>query len=120
MLKIGEFARICQVSTQTLRYYDSAGILRADRIDPQSGYRYYNREKLEEFQEIQTLNHAGFSLNEIKLLHTGSKKARSELLARKRNEFEQKKASMEKSLALLAQLETELAEEGDPGNGERL
>ena len=34
MLKIGEFAKICNVSTQTLRYYDAEKILCADEIDP--------------------------------------------------------------------------------------
>ena len=109
MLKIGEFARMCGVSTQTLRYYDSAGILRADHIDPHTGYRYYDHDKLAMFQEIQSLNHAGFSLREIKLLHNGSKAARAHLLACKREEFEQKTQHYAQSLALLEQLEQQLA-----------
>ena len=71
MLKIGEFARICRVSTQTLRYYDAEGVLCADHIDPESGYRYYAPEKLETFRQIQTYKDAGFSLDEIKDVMVG-------------------------------------------------
>lgn len=41
MIKIGELAKICRVSVQTLRYYDKIGLLCADRVDTDSGYRYY-------------------------------------------------------------------------------
>lgn len=33
MIKIGDFAKICNVSPQTLRYYDAEGILKADHTD---------------------------------------------------------------------------------------
>lgn len=41
MLKIGEFARICQVSIKTLRHYDALGLLRPAEINADSGYRFY-------------------------------------------------------------------------------
>jgi DNA-binding transcriptional MerR regulator len=44
MLKIGEFARLSQVSMRTLRHYDALGILRPSHIDPESGYRLYQKE----------------------------------------------------------------------------
>ena len=66
MLKISEFARICNVSSQTLRYYAAEGLLCPDEIDPKSGYRYYSPEKIETLYRIQNYKEAGFSLDEIK------------------------------------------------------
>ena len=66
MLKIGEFAKICNVSTQTLRYYDAEKILCADAVDQYSGYRYYHPDKIQVYQKIAALKDMGFSLEEIK------------------------------------------------------
>ena len=41
MIKIGDLAKICNVSTQTLRYYDAEGVLKPDITDSSSGYRFY-------------------------------------------------------------------------------
>lgn len=104
MLKIGEFARICQVSTQTLRYYHAEGVLLADRIDPQTGYRYYKTEKIKTFGEIQTLKQAGFSLDEIKLLLSGSEEDRMLVLAQKRTALTEERNRIDTSLALIERL----------------
>jgi len=88
MLKIGEFARACGVSAQTIRYYDTEGILCADYIDPVSGYRYYAPEKLETFRCIQTYKEAGFSLEEIKLLLAADIKSRDAMMQAKRQEIQ--------------------------------
>lgn len=66
MLKIGEFAKICNVNVQTLRYYDKIGVLCADRIDQATGYRYYSKDKIKTFQLIEQLKQLDFSLEEIK------------------------------------------------------
>ncbi len=66
MLKIGEFAKMCGASVQTLRYYDQIGVFCADYIDPDSGYRYYSRDKLKTFALIEQLKQLDFSLDEIK------------------------------------------------------
>ncbi|MBQ9780743.1 MAG: MerR family transcriptional regulator [Clostridia bacterium] len=104
MLKIGEFARICQVSTQTLRYYHAEGVLLADRIDPHTGYRYYKTDKIKTFGEIQTLKQAGFSLEEIKILLTGSEEARTVLLAQKRTALSKERDRINASLVLVERL----------------
>jgi len=66
MLKIGEFAKMCGASVQTLRYYDQIGVFCADYIDPDSGYRYYSQDKIKTFQLIEQLKQLDFSLDEIK------------------------------------------------------
>ena len=42
MLSIGEFSKICQVSTKTLRYYAEIGLILPDEINLENGYRYYS------------------------------------------------------------------------------
>ena len=66
MLKIGELAKICNVSASTLRFYDTEGLLCPDYIDEESGYRYYGEEKIQTFRKIETLKEMNFSLDEIK------------------------------------------------------
>lgn len=104
MLKIGEFARICQVSTQTLRYYHAEGVLMADKIDPQTGYRYYDAAKIKTFGEIRTLQQAGFTLEEIKVLLSGNEDARAVLLAQKRAELSAERDRINASLILVERL----------------
>ena len=55
MLKIGEFARLSQVSVKTLRHYDALGVLRPALVDPESGYRLYDIGQLVEVVRILTL-----------------------------------------------------------------
>ena len=47
MLSIGEFSKICKVSTKTLRYYDEIGLINPSKINQENGYRYYSIEQLE-------------------------------------------------------------------------
>ena len=41
MLSIGEFSKICQVSTKTLRYYAEIGLILPNEINYENRYRYY-------------------------------------------------------------------------------
>ena len=49
MIKIGDLAKICNVSTQTLRYYDAEGVLKPDITDSSSGYRFYSVDAVEKY-----------------------------------------------------------------------
>ncbi|HTK11180.1 MAG TPA: MerR family transcriptional regulator [Ktedonobacteraceae bacterium] len=81
MLKIGEFARLSQVSIKTLRHYDMQGVLRPSQIDPESGYRLYEMEQLADMMRILALKDCGFALEEItQLLQTHDIKAIEALL----------------------------------------
>ena len=51
MIKIGEFAKICNVSAQTLRYYDAEGVLKADVVDSSSGYRFYSIDAVDRYKK---------------------------------------------------------------------
>ena len=66
MLKISEFAKLCNTSEKTLRFYDKVGVLKAEYIHPDNGYRYYSRAQLEQYNRIVELKEVGFTLEEIR------------------------------------------------------
>ncbi|GAA3413254.1 MerR family transcriptional regulator [Paenibacillus hodogayensis] len=68
MLTIGEFSKICEVSTKTLRYYDEIGLINPDEINPENGYRYYSIKQLKKMLLINRLKSYHFSLEEIKAI----------------------------------------------------
>lgn len=65
-LSIKEMGQRRGVSSKTLRYYDSIGIFKADYVDPDTGYRYYDPQQYEKLGTILELRSLNFSLNEIK------------------------------------------------------
>src|SRR5574341_1009041 len=68
MFRIGEFARIAQVSGRLLHYYDQIGLLSPLHIDPQTGYRYYSASQLPDLNRILALKELGLSLDQIRRL----------------------------------------------------
>jgi DNA-binding transcriptional MerR regulator len=68
MLKIGDFSKLAQVSTRTLRYYDELGLLKPRIIDSGSGYRYYEVQQLARLNRILALKDLGLGLEEITAL----------------------------------------------------
>ena len=89
MIKIGEFAKLCGVDAQTLRYYDKIGVLCADYVDESSGYRYYKEEKLQGFQLILDLKNLNFSLDEIKRFFLASPEQQKAFYFQKKRALEQ-------------------------------
>ncbi|HLZ56049.1 MAG TPA: MerR family transcriptional regulator [Ktedonosporobacter sp.] len=65
LLKIGEFARVGQVSIATLRHYEKEGLLKANALDPETGYRYYALDQLPRLNRILALKDLGFPLEQI-------------------------------------------------------
>jgi DNA-binding transcriptional MerR regulator/effector-binding domain-containing protein len=65
MFKIGEFARMGQVSVRTLRHYEDLGLLRPVEIDRFTGYRYYSTTQLPRLNRILALKDMGLSLEQI-------------------------------------------------------
>lgn len=66
MLNIGEFARLGQVSPRMLRHYDELGLLKPDRVDPASNYRFYTARQLGRLHRIVALRDLGFTLDQIR------------------------------------------------------
>lgn len=66
MLNTGEFARLGQVSPRMLRHYDEIGLLRPERVDPASGYRFYSVHQLDRLHRVVALRDIGFGLEQIR------------------------------------------------------
>lgn len=66
MLSISQFAKICRTTVKTIRHYDNIGLLPADYISAETGYRYYRKRTAAKYYQILALKEAGFTLNDIK------------------------------------------------------
>ncbi|WP_432077385.1 MerR family transcriptional regulator [Streptomyces sp. YPW6] len=65
MFTIGDFARYGRVSPRMLRHYDAIGLLRPDRTDPATGYRFYGAAQLARLNRILALKDLGFTLQQV-------------------------------------------------------
>ncbi|MFD6422416.1 MerR family transcriptional regulator [Streptomyces sp. NPDC060198] len=65
MFTIGDFARYGRVSPRMLRHYDAIGLLRPDRTDPATGYRFYGAAQLARLNRVIALKELGFTLQEV-------------------------------------------------------
>ncbi len=86
MFRIGDFSRLSKTTIKTLRYYDEEGLLKPQRVDVITNYRYYTTEQLVQLHGIQSLRQAGLSVTEIKAIRAGSSAA--EILLRRKAELE--------------------------------
>lgn len=72
MLSIGEFSNICRLPIKTLRYYSDIELVVPEQVNPQTGYRYYSINQLEQVLYITRLKSYNFSLEEIKRIMDSS------------------------------------------------
>ncbi len=70
--QIGDFAKMAQISHKQLKYYEQCGLLTPARIDPDSGYRYYEAEQLRSVAHVRAFMSMGFATAEIKELLTAA------------------------------------------------
>jgi DNA-binding transcriptional MerR regulator len=117
MIKIGDFARLAQVSIVTLRHYDDIGLLKPSTVDKFTGYRYYSIEQLPRLNRILALKDLGFSLEQIEaMLSAVSLEEMRGMLKLRQAEQEQKLAEEEARLRRIAirlrqiELEAKVAE----------
>jgi DNA-binding transcriptional MerR regulator len=113
MIKIGDFARLSQVSVVTLRYYDEMDLLKPVKVDPFTGYRFYSAAQLPRLNRILALKDLGFSLEQIKLMLADGLTSGQlrKMLTLQRTEVEKRLAEEEERLrrieARLRQIELE-------------
>ena len=65
MYTIGDFSKITGLTVKTLRFYHETGLLTPSHVDEQTGYRYYDRSKIETARVITHLRSLDLSLEEI-------------------------------------------------------
>jgi DNA-binding transcriptional MerR regulator len=63
-MRIGELAERAGTTTRALRYYESRGLLTAQRDG--NGHRTYTEDDLRQLQQIRTLQDFGFELEETR------------------------------------------------------
>lgn len=76
MIKIGELASLTGVSIQTIRYYESEGLISPIEVDRWTNYRYYDDSSIERLSKITHLKSLGFSLKKIRNLSEETIKAK--------------------------------------------
>src|SRR5215468_6863542 len=65
MFRVGEFAKLSQVSARMLRHYDELGLVKPARVDSFTGYRYYSTDQLARLNRLRALRDMGLSLEQI-------------------------------------------------------
>jgi protein phosphatase len=66
LLTIGAFARASRLSPKALRLYDELGLLPPARVDPVTGYRFYEPDQLERARLVAWLRQLGMPLAQIR------------------------------------------------------
>lgn len=116
MYKIGDFSKLAQVSTRTLRYYDELGLLKPHLIDDETGYRFYAADQLPRLNRILALKDLGFELQNIsQLLHddVSASQLREYLVIQERDLAQQIYADQERLARVREQIE-QIEQENDP------
>ena len=67
-LTIGDFSVMTHLSIKTLRYYHQVKLLEPAKIDPDTGYRYYQVEQIPTAQIIQRFRELKMPVEEIKTM----------------------------------------------------
>ena len=65
LFSIGDVAKLFHLSVSSLRHYEAAGLLQPERVDPQTGYRYYSTRQFEVLNTIRYLRALDMPLPEI-------------------------------------------------------
>ncbi|MEN6347895.1 MAG: MerR family transcriptional regulator [Syntrophomonas sp.] len=68
MYTIGQFSRICRVTTKALRHYEKMGLLIPAHVDDYNQYRYYSREQVDAVKGILFMKDLGIPLKIIKTI----------------------------------------------------
>ncbi len=63
---MGEFLLRTRLSPKALRLYEDQGLIRPDRVDPHSGYRWYDPAQVGRARTIGLLRRAGMPLARVR------------------------------------------------------
>lgn len=111
MLRIGEFARLANVSIKLVRHYDEIGLLPAHAIDAVTKYRYYSVTQLARLNQLLVYRSLGFSLKEVRRLlgaEQSPEQLRDMLLQRRRSlraKISAERAQLDEVEARIAQID---------------
>ena len=74
-ISAGAFARMCQTTRDTLRYYEKQGIL-VPKKSEKNGYHYYSYAQISSYYFISTFRGLGCSVEDIKEYLLGGEEVR--------------------------------------------
>lgn len=66
--KIGQVSKLVNIRIETLRYYDSIGLLKPTYVEPTTLYRYYSVDDLNRLSSILMLRRIGVSIKDVNKL----------------------------------------------------
>lgn len=66
LFSIGTVAQLFGINIKTLRFYQEAGVLPPEYVDPKTGYRYYSTKQFERLNTIKYLRAMDIPLKQIK------------------------------------------------------
>jgi len=72
VFSIGDFSKITGLTVKTLRYYHEQGLLEPTCVDEQTGYRYYDRAKIETARIVAHLRSLDLSIDEVREILRGA------------------------------------------------
>src|SRR4029079_9559445 len=108
LVPIGDFSRMTHLSVKALRFYHDQGLLEPARIDPSSGYRFYDTGQVPVAQVIRRFRDLDMPLDHVRAVLTAPDAAtRTKEIHAQRAAMESKLAELQVSVSSLrALLET--------------
>ena len=70
LVPIGDFSRMTHLSVKALRFYHDQGLLEPARIDPSSGYRFYDTGQVPVAQVIRRFRDLDMPLDQVRAVLT--------------------------------------------------
>lgn len=115
LLRIGEFAKLGQVSIKTLRFYEAEGLLKPEYVNPETGYRYYRMPQSEQLALITNLRAGGFHISEISALLKSdiSSKQLADSISAKREKLLDERAAIDDRLRIVETLSKSVASQSE-------
>ncbi len=95
LYKIGEVAKMFNISISSLRHYENVGLLLPEKIDSDSGYRYYSVKQFEILNTIKYLRALDMQIDKITdFLNNKEPEKLEELLLEQKELIEKKKREL--------------------------
>jgi DNA-binding transcriptional MerR regulator len=105
LVPIGDFSRMTHLSVKALRFYHDQGLLEPARIDPATGYRFYDPRQVPVAQVIRRFRDLDMPLDQVKaVLQAPDVETRTKEIIAHLTAMETKLAEMQMSVASLRAL----------------
>jgi DNA-binding transcriptional MerR regulator len=104
LMPIGTFSATTRLSVKALRLYDEQGLLRPERVDQFTGYRYYALAQVPRAEAIRLLRSVDMPLDEIARVLAANPETRSRLMVEHLERLEAGLAAQQQRIAAFTEL----------------